>query len=117
MLMISKDQHLAISEQAATAFADRVADFLHQNFPASRTTARPALAREVMPLVAKSISYGLDTERDATAYVVTAAYLGRDFDIAVPQAKTILQRSELGGAAKARDLQALTLDILDRLKR
>jgi len=117
MLVISKEQKAAISAWTAMAFAGQVAGFLHQHFPGSRATSRDALAREVMPLVEKAASYGLDTQRDAVAYVVTAAYLGRDFDSALPQATAILLRDELGGAAKARDLRALTMGILGRLNR
>jgi len=115
MLVISEDQLSTIRDEDVKSFTRRVAMFLRSSYPGAKNIELNGLVDEVAPLVGKAVSYGLDAERDAVAYVVTAVYLGRDFDEALPSAHAILNRSETPGFVKARELRELAEAVLARV--
>lgn len=115
MLEISEDQFSVIRRGETRSFSRRVAEFLRARYPGARESGITRLIEEVSPLVDKAVAYGLDTERDAAAYVVTAVYLGRNFDQSLPSARAILIRPEVPGFVKARELSELTEAVLTRL--
>lgn len=116
MLLIRNDQFQSMERQSVRSFAGRAADFLKKHFHGAQTVSREKLVEEILPLIDKAQHYGFAGERDVVAYIVTAAYLGRNFDEALEQANVILRQSTDSSAVKARKLETLTAEIVARLQ-
>lgn len=116
MLSIGNEQFQAMERQSVRSFAGRAADFLKKHFQGAQSVGRGELTEQILPLIDKAQHYGLTGERDVVAYIVTAAYLGRNFDEALEQANVILRRGTDSSAVKAQKLEALTAEIVARLQ-
>lgn len=70
---------------------------------------------EVRNLVDNARRYGLTTEHSTAAYVITAAYLGTDFDQNFPAATAVLVAKDMSETAKADWLESWTAQIFEEL--
>jgi hypothetical protein len=117
MLRIRPDQIVRLEQARSQDFANRVANFLRENVPAMQSAGTAELTKECQPLIEKARSYGLLTEREIMSYVLSAAYLGADFDVSIPIAGATLRNEFASGFEKVRQLERLTLKTLQMIER
>lgn len=112
MFKIRDNQFGAFKMASLTPLAVRVAGFLQQQFPEAKNQNQQQLAEEIMPILKKAESFGMETEQEYVIFVLAATYLGRDFDEALPEAHEILSDDTLLSSEKAEQLEKLTLAII-----
>jgi hypothetical protein len=90
MLVMRPETMKAFSTYMEDRFVQRLVDFLHEKQPESRETPEAALREQIVELIPRGKSYGLITERQLSFFVLTAWYMGPDFDLNYPAAREVL---------------------------
>jgi hypothetical protein len=114
-MLIRREQFSALAGPVGTEFAARLALLLQQHFEEARQVPSRQLQDDIARTVRRAQVYGLATERDAAAFVITAFLLGENFDDDFPAAQQVLTSPVLGGADKAEWLEEWTTKLFQTL--
>ena len=116
-MIINREQLSAFYPDAVAEFAARLTLLLLEQFEAARQQSYQELHIDIQQLIPHAVSYGLTSERDAAAYVITAFVLGEDFVEAFPAAQQVLTSPVLVGADKAQWLKEWTTALFQTMER
>jgi hypothetical protein len=114
-MRLRREQFTALAGPVGTEFASRLALLLKQDFEEARQFPPEQLQDDITRTVRRAQAYGLATERDAAAFVITAFLLGEEFETDFPAAQQVLTSPVLGGADKAEWLEEWTTQLFKSL--
>ena len=115
-MIISISQQSKLAELLDARFIDRMAQMLLDRQEPNQQQPIDHLRLDVKRMVQKAQQYGMNTERDAAGFVVTAFLLGEDFDRQFPAAGPVLQSNALSGEDKAAWLANWTTEMFQTLE-
>ena len=116
MLKITPTQMGGMEATARAGFVARLAAFLREEVPSLAALPREELDPEVERQIGKAVGYGLESERAASTYVLTAAWLGSDFDKEYAPAAAVLAANDMSEQQKADWLEGWSLEMFKRLE-
>lgn len=116
MLEITPEQMSSMDADARRAFVRRLAAFLRRQVPSLADEPGP-IEPEVERQIVKAVGHGLEGENAVSAYVLAAAWLGPDFDVAFPAAAAVLAANDMSETQKADWLDGWTVEMFERLER
>jgi hypothetical protein len=114
-MLIRREQFSALAAPVGTEFVARLALLLQRHFEDARQAPPDQLRSDINRTIRRAQAYGLATERDAAAFVVTAFLLGENFDNEFPAAQQVLTSPVLGGSDKAEWLEQWTTQLFQAL--
>lgn len=115
MLQITPEQWPGIAADGRRAFVIRVAAFLRANVPGMAGEPDRTLHPQVEAQIVRAFGYGLESEQAVATYVVTAAWLGPEFDTRFPAAAAVLNARDMDEGRKADWLDAWTIELFEQL--
>jgi len=113
-MKLENEQMVDLAQRERGKFEDSLVKLLRDEFPEARQVPDDVLKNEVSSLIKTAENYGLTTEKQAVVFVISAAYLGADFDRELPAARKILLAPDLDGDAKAEWLREWTPQVVDQ---
>jgi hypothetical protein len=116
MLTIRKGQMESMAAPHAERLAERLVEFLREQFPEAQDEPREELKSVVGEQVLKADSYGLKTEQQVAVYVTCAWMFGPDFDREFPAAREMLNSHEYSVEDKVTWLKKWTEAIFSALE-
>jgi hypothetical protein len=113
MLKFSADQFDALGRES---YLQRLIDLIHDHFPQlAAEFDQEALAEGLWEQTLLARRYGLDDERSAATFALTAWLLGKGFDRNIPALRQILESDQLSPTRKAQALEDFTLLLFHQL--
>ena len=100
MLKIRKEQMANLSGRRTEQFVERIADFLHEEYPETEDIPHEEFLATIHRQTNRADSYGLTTEQQVATYVTCAWLLGLDFDSEFPAAQEVLTSDQHSPEAK-----------------
>lgn len=92
-----------------SSYLDRLVELIRSHFPRQAGSMDDeALAQALQEETGLARSYGLEDERSAATFALTAWLLGRGFDRRIPALAQILNSDELSPGKKAQALEDFT---------
>lgn len=104
MLVIRKEQVVALSEAAYESFCRRLYEHIKKCWPREFEEKTPAGVRQSIEQgIARAEEYGIQAERDVVRYLDTMYLVGEDFDVnpKTGWARVILEAKTLAPTVKA----------------
>lgn len=114
MLKFDADQYVSLGRES---YLRRLIALIHEHFP--RLAAefdQEALADGLWEQTLLAQRYGLDDERSAATFALTAWMLGKGFDRNIPALRQILESDQLSPTRKGQALLDFTLLLFHRLE-
>jgi hypothetical protein len=116
MLVINTEQLGTLDKVAEADFVGRAATFLIESFPEAANLPAEELVAAVGRQIDKAKGYGLASERQAAAYLISAWLLGEDFDSRFPAARIALSVTDMSADEKAKWLEEWTVELFRTLE-
>lgn len=114
-MQINQDQFIFLGKVPEETFAIRSAQFLVERFPEAAEAPIDDVLAAVREAIQRGRSYGLRTEQDLAAYVLTSFLLGSEFDKEFPAAYEVLLSPVLAPSDKALWLNQWTEEMFQTL--
>lgn len=116
MLTIGEEQVAALAKIQSEKFTDRLAIFMCQEFPDALEVPKIEFKNIIDRQISQAQGYGFELEDQLATYVVTAWYLGEDFDTHFPAAKFMMSASSYNATEKIQWLKEWTLAMFNSLE-
>jgi len=115
MLRFNSSQFSILEVQIGNAFISKVCRFILDTFKDASALPRNELDQALGIQVQRARRYGLQTERQIIAYVITAWLLGEMFDEELPAARLALSAPDFSAEDKRIWLEEWTVKLLSTL--
>ena len=95
MLMIRSEQMNTFAEFSEVRFIEEMTTILKSEFPEAQEIPSQELQEMIRRQMANSIEYGLETEQQAAAYIITVWLMDDDFDTSFKEVHETLQNGSV----------------------